>query len=125
MRKEKLFVLVAAVCALAMTLVLLAGCGTKKPIVTSVSPTEGTPGTEVTVTGEAFGENNGNSTVQFGTTQATVTAVVDKWSDTEILTKVPSMLVAGEYEVYVVTEGGTSEKADFEVKAEESTEEPQ
>lgn len=73
----------------------------------------------MTVTGEAFGETRGNGTIQFRTTQATVTATVEDWSDTEIKTRIPSMLVSGEYEVVVVTDMGTSEGAYFEVKGQE------
>lgn len=89
-RKGKLFVLTAVVCAIALMLVLPTGCGgtsTRGPVVSSVSPSEGTPGTELTVTGEAFGETGDNSTIQFRTTQATVTATVEDWSDTGIKTK--------------------------------------
>jgi hypothetical protein len=65
----------------------------KTPIITGVSPTAGTPGTSLTITGSAFGATQaaGNGTVTFSTT----TAPVVTWSDTSILVDVPSGLAPG------------------------------
>ncbi len=114
---------VALLCALAMAFAMVAacGCGKKTPTIDSVSPISGAAGVEVNIKGSNFGATQGTSTVGFGT----VTASAKDWSDSEIKTKVPSDLKAGEYEVSVTTADGTSEKMQFEVtKAEAETRKP-
>ena len=122
MSRGKLFALVAVLCALAMTVAMIAGCGCGKkeePTISSISPAKGEVGDEVTLIGTAFGDTEGDSTVEFGT----VTADVESWSDTGIQTLVPKELKAGEYVVSVTTKDGTSNKVDYDVtekKAEET-----
>jgi hypothetical protein len=118
MRNGKWFVVAAACCALAMTLALLAGCTTKaeEPSISSISPSSGAAGTEVTISGSGFGSDQGTSTVEFGT----VTANVSAWSDGQVKTKVPSELEEGEYKVKVSTDSGTSQGMEFQVKEAEA-----
>ena len=56
------------------------------PTITSISPTSGTAGTPVTITGTKFGATQGTSTVKFGT----VVAAVTSWSDTKIVATAPA-----------------------------------
>ena len=71
------------------------------PSITSLSPTSGTAGTTVTITGTSFGATQGSSTVTFsGTNAGTATT----WSDTSIVIAVPHAS-AGAGNV-VVTVGG-------------------
>ena len=113
MRKNRLYTGVALLCALAMTFAMFAtcGCGKKTPTIASISPNSGAAGTEVTLKGSNFGASQGTSTVGFGS----VTVSAGDWSDSEIKTKVPSDLKAGEYAVSVTTADGTSEKMQFTV----------
>jgi iron(II)-dependent oxidoreductase len=57
-----------------------------KPYIESVSPHGGDPGTQVTVTGLNFGAVQGGSTITIGGT----TAVVNSWSDTQIVCTAPA-----------------------------------
>jgi hypothetical protein len=54
--------------------VVVAGNGSlfAAPIISSMSPTSGTSGTLVTITGTGFGSTKGTSTVKFGAVAATV-----------------------------------------------------
>jgi hypothetical protein len=73
------------------------------PVVTSISPSSGTPagGTTVTVTGTGF---TGTTTVFFGTIAASSFTVV---SDTEITAVSPAQAASARY-VFVTTPGGKS-----------------
>jgi IPT/TIG domain len=82
------------------------------PRITKLSPLSGTPGTVVTITGTAFGDKRGTSTVTFGITQ--VTRYVS-WSNTQIVCKVPAT-GTGTKLVKVTTGGGTSAGVSFTVK---------
>lgn len=101
--------------AVVVTLVLFAlialatGCGASKPVVESVTPKEGFPGTGFKVTGTDFGESQGKSTVHLGS--KTVTA--SSWSTTRISANAPKDLAAGSYSITVTTGGGTSNKVSF------------
>ncbi len=122
MRKGKVFILVAAACAIAMV-AALAGCGcggNDKPVISSITPSSGEPGTEVALSGSYFGDTQGNSTVEFGT----VTATGEEWSDVEVKIKVPTDMKVGEYKVTVTTDAGTSDGVGFEVKEEKKSEVP-
>lgn len=99
-----------ALCVLAVTAGLAAGCGGDSgPKIDSVTPNNGEPGSTVTLAGEVFGETQGESTVGFGT----VTATVEKWSDGSIAITVPDGLEPGDYEISVTTEEGTSDAVSF------------
>jgi nicotinamidase-related amidase len=120
MRKGKLFILMAAACAITMV-AAIAGCGcggSDKSVISSISPSSGEQGTEVTLSGSSFGDTQGNSTVEFGT----VTATVEEWSDVKVKTKVPTDMKTGEYKVTVTTDAGTSDGVGFEVKEEKKSE---
>ncbi|MFY9911509.1 MAG: IPT/TIG domain-containing protein, partial [Candidatus Sulfotelmatobacter sp.] len=66
------------------------------PVVTSVSPTSGAPGTtQVTITGTGFGSSEGNGFVQIGT----LNGVVSSWTNTQIVATVPSGSQNGVVEV--------------------------
>jgi IPT/TIG domain-containing protein len=54
------------------------------PTITSVSPTSGLPGTQVTITGSGFGAVQGSGQVLLGT----MTGVVQSWSDTQVMAQV-------------------------------------
>jgi RHS repeat-associated protein len=71
------------------------------PSITSLSPTSGTTGTSVTITGTNFGSTQGSSTVTFNGTNATPTS----WSTTQIKAPVPNGASSGNV---VVTVGGQS-----------------
>lgn len=110
--KQKVFAVLAVIFVLTVTVSLLAGCGEKKPEVTSISPPEGTAGTEVTIKGSGFGSDQGKGVVEFGQ----VTAEVSSWSDGEIKAKVPAGLEKGEYAISVATDAGKSSGMEFTVK---------
>ena len=70
------------------------------PNITAVSPTEGLPGTAVTITGT----NLANATsIMFGNTEATAT----NNTATSITTTVPATAAAGSQQIKVVTAGGS------------------
>jgi uncharacterized protein (TIGR03437 family) len=71
------------------------------PAITNLSPTSGTVGTTVTITGTNFGTTQGTSTVKFNG----VTATVSSWSATSIVVLVPASAITGNV---VVTVGGVS-----------------
>ena len=83
---------------------------TTTPTLGHVGPTMGTPGHTVTINGEGFGSSAGS--VQFGSTNATVTS----WSDTKVQAEVP-YVAGGYYDVTVTDAGGTSSSTfpDFEI----------
>ena len=57
------------------------------PLVTGVSPTLGTAGTSVTISGVSFDATQGTSTITFNGLAA---ASVTSWSSTQIVATVPS-----------------------------------
>jgi IPT/TIG domain. len=69
------------------------------PEITSFSPSEGTPGTIVTIKGLGFEAAQYNTTVKFGTIASTVVSV----SPTEIKAVVPSEATAGLMKLVIVT----------------------
>ena len=81
--------------------VYLTGTATIVPYITSLSPTSGSVGTSVTITGANFGATQGTSTVTFNGTAATPTS----WSATSIAVPVPTGATTGNV---VVTVGGTA-----------------
>jgi hypothetical protein len=72
------------------------------PSITSLSPTSGTVGTQVTLTGVNFGSTQGASTVTFNGTAATS---ISLWSATSIVAVVPTGATTGNV---VVTVGGVA-----------------
>jgi hypothetical protein len=63
--------------------------------IASVSPTNGLPGTQVTVTGSGFGQSQGNGTVVLGNSPG----VVSSWSDGQIVATVAAGSASGEAQV--------------------------
>lgn len=79
------------------------------PVITSIAPASGAPGTRVTIEGRNFGTAAANGQVAF----AGVVAAVETWTDTEILVTVPAGARSGPL---TVTRGGTaSNGVDFTV----------
>ncbi len=79
------------------------------PSITSVDPTSGLVGSEVTIIGTDFGGSQGSSYVSFGTLPA---ISYSSWSDTEIRCLVPAGAV-GPLSLTVTTLYGTSNEVDF------------
>jgi RHS repeat-associated protein len=69
--------------------------------ITSITPTAGSVGTPVTITGTNFGVTQGASTVTFNGTMASPTS----WNDTSIVVPVPAAAASGDV---VVTVGGVA-----------------
>jgi hypothetical protein len=83
------------------------------PTLTSISPTYGSVGTTVTLTGTSFGASKvANSHVYFNGTESLGSNIVS-WSDTEIKAKVPAGATSGPVTVW--TNAGGSAGKDFTV----------
>ena len=79
------------------------------PRITSISPTRGTAGTQVTVTGSGFGATQvGNNTLVF---YPGYPSTIVSWSDTQIVGTVPSSANTGPLYVWIT---GTYSNQDFE-----------
>jgi hypothetical protein len=61
------------------------------PVISAVSPTSGTAGTQVTITGSAFGSTQGSGSVWLGCTFGTVVS----WSNTQIVATVAPIATSG------------------------------
>ncbi|MBC7248601.1 MAG: S8 family serine peptidase [Actinobacteria bacterium] len=83
------------------------------PSLTSLSPSSGKVGAQVTLNGSGFGAARGSSHVSFGTVQVAEGDYVS-WSDTRVVCRVPPM-AAGSVQVTVTTGGGTSNGLPFNV----------
>jgi len=88
---------------------IIAGNG-QAPSITSVSPSVGSSGTQVTVKGSNFGSVQTTSTVTF----KGVAAHVISWADTQVRVTVPAAATGGP--VVVSTPFGKSNEADFDVR---------
>jgi uncharacterized protein (TIGR03437 family) len=73
------------------------------PTLVSMSPTTGTVGTSVIISGEGFGTNTGYVSVKFGSLYATISAV----NNTQINAIVPSGVSTGDWMVSVTINGYT------------------
>jgi len=82
------------------------------PVLASLSPPWGPPGTPVVLTGSHFGAAQGGNLVYFGAVPAAVTA----WADSVISCLVPA-LPAGQVQVAVAMAVGTSNTMPFMVEA--------
>jgi len=80
---------------------------TVPPSITSISPTSGAVGTQVTITGANFGATQGTSTVRFNGTAATPAS----WSATTIIAPAPSGATTGN--VVVTVAGQASQRSEF------------
>ena len=81
------------------------GALAQSPVVSSISPTSGVVGTQVTINGSGFGATQGSSHVGFNSWTGTVVS----WSSTQIVATVPSHATTGPV---TVTVGGTASNAD-------------
>lgn len=81
------------------------------PFISGLSSVLLRPGTDVTVSGANFGEEQGSSYISFGSIAA---ADYKSWSDSEIKCRVPEGLDGNEG-VTVTTFAGTSNAVDFEI----------
>jgi len=73
--------------------------GDKDPVIEDVSPREGPPGTQVTVTGRGFGASQGLNAVSLNLTEAQPLVEVLEWSDTKIRFLVPIHCTSGDVNV--------------------------
>jgi uncharacterized protein (TIGR03437 family) len=105
---------IAGVClAMALSVVIAAGCGPSAPVIKSVKPNKGLVRTGFKISGTDFGKTKGKSTVTVGGKKATTVS----WSDTSVKATVPVTLHAGSFPVVVTTEGGPSNKVNYTVYA--------
>ena len=81
------------------------------PEITTMNPKTGSVGTEVVLTGSAFGGVRGASYVSFGSTHV---ADYISWGDNKMRCRVPP-IGSGDYEVRVTTPGGESNTRAFTV----------
>lgn len=81
------------------------------PQITRITPDAAIPGATVTISGNNFGNTQGNGQVKFGN----VSAVVTSWTKSTIVSTVPK-LIPSNVEVYVIRDDGVeSERVPFEV----------
>ncbi len=78
------------------------GFPTTAPVINAISPTAGTAGTTVTITGTGFRDSQGASTVTFNSTSA---GAASSWSATSITVQVPTGATTGNV---IVTVGGVA-----------------
>jgi IPT/TIG domain/FG-GAP-like repeat/FG-GAP repeat len=95
------------VMAWSLSLIAFAATG---PSISSLSPTSGTPGTTIAITGTGFGATQGASTVKFQTAVATPIS----WSNSSITVAVPIGATTG---LVAIRVGGTTAWAWFSVTA--------
>jgi hypothetical protein len=84
----------------------------KPPAITALSPTSGTVGSAITITGKYFGPSQGSSVVSFNGVPATA---YTSWSNTTIKCIVPAGASTG-FVVVTTTVGGASNGKTFTVK---------
>ena len=102
---------VAVVLVCVAFLFVAAGCGASPPVVKSVTPKKGFPGTGFKITGTVFGNLQTKGAVHLGSK----TAPASLWAETSISANVPNGMAAGDYSLTVVTPAGTSNKVAFKV----------
>lgn len=119
--RRKLLVLVAMFGIIAVV-TALAGCGTstppvsEKPVINEVSPDTGPAGTRITITGEKFGDSQGNGVVHVGSGVAKVSS----WADGSIAAVIPDGLDATTQPVTVLTPAGESDYVQYSVVKKQS-----
>jgi hypothetical protein len=67
-----------------------------RPTITSISPTTGRAGDQITITGTAFGSSQGSGNVWLGSTYGTVVS----WSDTQVVASIVSGATSGVAQIY-------------------------
>jgi uncharacterized protein (TIGR02145 family) len=80
------------------------------PQITSINPTSGSVGAQVTIIGTNFGDSRGSNVVRFNTVNA---VTYSSWSNTQIVATVPSGATTGN--VIVVVNGHSSNGINFTV----------
>ena len=93
--------IVEIVLLLVAPIIFTAGSLAQSPVVSSLSPTSGVVGTQVTINGSGFGTTRGSSNVSFNGWGGSVVS----WSATQIVATVPSNATTGPV---TVTVSGTS-----------------
>ncbi|MBL3658932.1 IPT/TIG domain-containing protein [Fulvivirga sediminis] len=84
------------------------------PILSSLNPTNGFAGIEVTISGASFGEDVNSVKVMFGSTEAEIVSM----TGTSIVAKVPLGIATGEVKVTVTRDGvGSESPLNFTVNA--------
>ena len=86
---------------------LVVGDGTSAPVITSLNPSSGAVGTQVTISGSNFGSQQGASAVTFNGVTA---GVADSWTNAEISIKVPDGEATGPVVVTVSGKASNSDK---------------
>jgi hypothetical protein len=109
---KRTIALAVTICLL-FTVMLLAGCGTPKPVLSSVKPGSGTPGSIAVISGSGFGKDQGSSKAYIADNLLGVVS----WADARLQVKIPIEMPAGDYKLKVVTGGGTSNTPDYKVIA--------
>jgi RHS repeat-associated protein len=84
-----------------LAMIFVVGALAQSPVITSLTPTSGVVGTQVTINGSGFGSTQGSSYVGFNSWTGTVVS----WSSTQIVATVPSHATTGPV---TVTVGGTA-----------------
>ncbi len=82
-----------------------------KPKINAISPTSGSAGSTVIISGRGYGLTRGTSYVMFGTEKV---STYSSWTDTKLKVKVPSVS-KGYTSIKVVTSGGTFNSVSFKV----------
>jgi hypothetical protein len=84
------------------------------PQIAGISPSNGPAGTQVQINGSGFGAAQGTSTLAFTASSANngpAVATIVSWSDTQIVTTVPTLAITGPIGV---TEGGVASNANID-----------
>ena len=89
-----------AACLSILVCLILTGVSTVRAAVTEISPSEGTKGTAVTISGSDFGENAGR--VLIGSERCRVL----QWSDTLIECRIEKAMPPGKYDLVIKPNGG-------------------
>jgi hypothetical protein len=73
------------------------------PTITDVTPSSGSAGSQITITGTNFGSSRGSGSVYTNTTEVNV---YGSWSDTEIVVTTSSLLTTGAKDIIVTNDSG-------------------
>jgi IPT/TIG domain len=113
MSAKRTIVLVLTVGLVILAGLAIFGCGKaqSRPEITSLTPNNGSAGTQVVIVGAGFGNVQGTGTVHFGDSLAEVVA----WTGNSVTVKVPAGLAIADYGVTVQTDAGASKEAVFTV----------
>lgn len=110
---------------LAAGLLLASGCGlfelSGEPILLTIDPEEGVPGTTVTLTGSRLGSPDNDTELELHFGEFLLTFVdndeVTEWGPRSIVFTVPLAAQTGEVEVWVKTSEGETDRLTFKVNA--------